>query len=327
MITNKYTGLITFLLVIFGLANVDATVRFNNSGRFTLNNNCVIHVKGNWINHSNVFVNNSAINFHGAGNDTIFATNPESFASLGINKQNNGNLYLANDLTVTHSLAFTGGKLLTGNHDLYLSPDAVLTGEAAGKYIVGRISTSRYVGTGSSNFGGLGINLSAGPDNLNIITVTRTTGPAGRVVINDAPGINRKWKLTGTQQPVNGRTLSFSWVADDDNGLDLATAQLWKSTNNEASWNPASRFQNVSANRTITTSITSFSAWTVNDGSLHITGDINGDGIVSALDVEQIAQFILFGTGLNSVEQIWADLKADNHINIEDIIHLLTMIN
>jgi hypothetical protein len=174
--------------------------------------------------------------------------------------------------TVTNSLTMTSGNLNTGIDSLMLGSSATLTGEQAGRYVVGKLLASRTVGTGSSSFGGIGVSLNSGTDDLGAVNVTRISGPAGRVVASITgasadTGIARKWIISSANPPSAGRDLGLSWVSDDDNGRSLTSAQLWKSTDGGASWAGAGTVVDASASRAITQTVTSFSQWTVSDAA------------------------------------------------------------
>ena len=140
-------------------------------------------------------------------------------------------------------------------------------GEGAGKYLVGNLTTSRNVGTGSNNFGGIGVNIGSGLDNLGNVSITRISGTSGTVSANGNEGINRRWVISSASPPSSGRTISFSWVSSDDNGVILTEAWAFRSTDNGVTWNPEGLVQDVSSTRTITVITNSFSIWTVADES------------------------------------------------------------
>jgi len=174
--------------------------------------------------------------------------------------------------TVTNSLTLTSGTLNTGIDSLMLGSSATLTGEQAGRYVIGKLLTSRTVGAGNSSFGGIGVTLNPGADDLGIVNVSRMSGPAGQVVASITgasadTGIARKWIITSANPPSSGRDLGLSWVSDDDNGRTLTSAQLWKSSDGGASWVGVGPVVDASASRAIIQTVTSFSQWTVSDAA------------------------------------------------------------
>jgi hypothetical protein len=173
---------------------------------------------------------------------------------------------------VTGTLTMNNGNLNTGVDSLILGTSATLVGEQTGRYVIGKLLTSRVVGIGSSSFGGIGVSLNSGGDDLGTVNVRRITGPAGVVVAsitgaNADTGITRRWDLTSDNPPSGGRNLTLSWVSDDDNGRDLTSAQLWKSLDGGSTWTVAFSPHDASSSRSITESVTSFSAWTVSDAA------------------------------------------------------------
>lgn len=183
---------------------------------------------------------------------------------------NSAGVTMDTSATVTSSLTMTSGNLNTGVDSLILGSAATVTGEQTGRYVVGKLLTSRAVGTGSSGFGGIGVSLNPGTDDLGTVSVTRISGAAGQVVASITgasadTGIARKWNISSSNPPSNGRDLGLSWVSDDDNGRSLTSAQLWKSSDAGATWAGVGPVVDASSSRTITQTVTSFSQWTVSD--------------------------------------------------------------
>ena len=70
-----------------------------------------------------------------------------------------GGVVLGASPKVNGILSFTSGKITTNANTITLGSSATLTGEVLGKYVVGNLTTTRSVGTGSSTFGGMGVSL------------------------------------------------------------------------------------------------------------------------------------------------------------------------
>ncbi|MFA6542494.1 MAG: T9SS type A sorting domain-containing protein, partial [Bacteroidota bacterium] len=189
------------------------------------------------------------------------------FKNLTVN--NAAGMTINQNVTVDGNLTMTAGTIATGSNTVTLGSSAVLT-ESAGNYIVGNLTASRTVGTGASTFGGIGVSVDAGTDDLGTVTVTRVSGTSG-IVTNPSngakTGIARKWSVSSDTPPSAGRNITFSWLQDDDNAKDLTTAQLWKSTDNGLSWSAIGSPADVSGSRSISVATTSFSDWTVSDAS------------------------------------------------------------
>ncbi len=180
---------------------------------------------------------------------------------------NPAGITLLSSVTFPSALTITNGNITTGSNALTLGSAASLIGEAAGKYIIGNVVNTQTLGTNSSNFSGLGISLDAGTDDIGTVTVTRVSGSNGAVTFDGKTGINRNWTITSDNPPTNGRILSLSWVSDDDNNKDLTSAQIWKSTDVGSSWFKVGSQQDASGTRTVSTSVNSFSIFTVSDGA------------------------------------------------------------
>lgn len=173
---------------------------------------------------------------------------------------------------VTGTITMNSGNLNTGVDSLVLGSLATIAGEQTGRYVIGKLLTSRLVGTGNTDFGGIGVSLNAGSDDLGLVNVTRISGSAGRSVAsitgtNADTSIARRWNISAANPPLAGRNLTLSWVSDDDNGRDLTTAQLWKSLDGGSTWTATFTPHDVSTTRSIMENVTSFSTWTVSDAA------------------------------------------------------------
>ncbi len=259
-----FINLFGFLLLY--QSHVAASIKINSTAMISCAENSRLIIRGNWINNGGVFdAGNATIQFQGSSQDTIFNNPGAVFYNLAVDKNSGGTVYLNDDLTIVSALQFINGNLETGPNMLTLDSLAMLQGETSGRYLIGNLIISQLMGTGIANFGGIGVEIDAGIDDLGNVTVTRVSGPTGQVVINGQDGIDRRWIINSDQPPLNGRNLTLSWIGDDDNGLDLTTARVWKSEDYGSSWFPVGPTQDVSASRSITVSTTSFSDWTVND--------------------------------------------------------------
>jgi hypothetical protein len=181
-------------------------------------------------------------------------------------KDGQGVLSLQTGLSLDALLHLVGGSIATENVALTLGEDARLVDEAPSKYLIGHGAAVRSVGTGASDFGGLGCAVLAGTDDLGVVSLHRYAGPGSAVTAGSSVGINRQWWLQAESAPSNGRELNFTWVADDDNGKDLTQLQIWKTTDGGASWYAVGSVQNAALQRTIAlSSETSFGGYTVSD--------------------------------------------------------------
>lgn len=130
----------------------------------------------------------------------------------------------------------------------------------------------------------LGIDIAAG-DALNDVSVSRSTTP---VEIGLNIGINRRWVITTTTPSFAARNVTFSWPVSANNGRNPASFQVWKSTDNGATWFPIPGTFNTAGDPiTVTVSATSFSEFTVSDADNPLPVQLNSfTGISTIRGVE-----------------------------------------
>ncbi len=205
---------------------------------------------------------------------------------------NNANgVTLGGNKTLHNSLTFINGNLNTGSYTLTLgttAPTGSIVGESGAGYFIGNLAITRTVGTGASSLGDIGLSIASGVDDLGDVTVMRATGAATSG--NGNAGITRYWDISSTNPPTSGRDLSFSWLMNEDNGVDLTNALVFKSEDNGATWTSFGSVQDVSSAtefRTISApGVTSFSRWTVASETLPLpveltsfNASVNGNNI------------------------------------------------
>ena len=186
--------------------------------------------------------------------ENLIIAGPNS-RSIGVNTTVNGALTLSCDSVFN-----------TGTTTLTLGPSASVSGEQDGRYIIGTVQTTRSVGTSANNFGGIGISLAAGNDNVGNVTVSRKTGASAITTVNGRQSIARKWTITSDNPPSQGRDLTLSWVSSDDNGRGFSAsnnALVYRSSG--GNWLAVGTGAEVSSltPRSITVRTTAFSDWTV----------------------------------------------------------------
>jgi len=234
--------------------------------KFDNDPNGLIKVAGNWTNNSSIAsltLNNTTVEFNGTSVQTIGGSEPTTFNSLTI-INSSGDVNMSIDASVEGIFLFNNGKLNTGSNMLTLgTTPGFLLGESAGKYLVGNLTTTRVVGTGSSVLGNIGVSLGAGLDDLGSLTVTRISGPAGIISLNGNSGIARSWLISSTNPPINGRDITFSWVSDDDNAVELTNALIFASSDLGMSWAAVDEGQDVSSRSITIVNATEFLAYTV----------------------------------------------------------------
>jgi len=198
------------------------------------------------------------------------ATIPASVNNLTIT--NPSGTTINNNVLVNSSLNLTNGALITGANSITLGSSGTVT-ETVSNFVKGNIITSRTVPAGvvdaPQSFGNLGIMIGDGTDNLGNVTVKRVAGVSeGIITVNGNSGIKRKWIITADNQPINGRTLTFTWPSTDDNGIiwsPALKAVVFKSTDGGTTFFQVGNPVDVSGSnpRSISINVTSFSIFTI----------------------------------------------------------------
>ncbi|MCK4981233.1 MAG: hypothetical protein KAS62_12610, partial [Candidatus Delongbacteria bacterium] len=201
---------------------------------------------------------NSRLYFIGTGDADL--TNVYILHNATVAKPS-GNLNINSNLTITGNLDFSGGNMVTGANTLILDPAiATLTNETATKYVIGNVQASKVVGTGTSNFGGIGFVINNTGNNLGTVTVDRQAGTGSAVNIYGSNGINRKWTV-GTSVAFSGtRSVTVDWLSNEDNGNVLGNLKAWKyepTKSNSSFDEDVSRVKKISLKPTIKAGIRS----------------------------------------------------------------------
>lgn len=210
------------------------------------------------------YVSSSSLVYAGSAAQT---TGAEFLATMTqpITINNSNGVTLNSNKTVNGTLTFTSGNLYTDSYTLTLGSTASLAGEKTDSYLVGKLITTKTVGTSASTMGNIGLSIAAGTTVGNV-TVTRISGAAPAGTGHKA---NRSWAITSTSSA--SRDLTFSWVSNDDGNVDLTNAIVFLSTNNGTSWTSVSGAVDVSSSRSITASgqtlSTSSSLFTIGDAA------------------------------------------------------------
>ncbi len=253
-----------YLVTKSGYVNVNGAI--HNSGTI-LGNTANIYLSGDWNNPGTFTPGTSTIVFNGSGNQTVSKASGELFKNLSVSKSG-GSLLFQHFATISGNLQMNSGMVNTQGNILFLTGAGQLVNEHSGSYVLGIVDVNPSVGSGSSNFSGCGVTINSGADDIGIVNFRRYNGPNWRVTVGAHSGINRLWQISSTSPPSSGRTLTFSWLADDDNGRNLSQAQIWKSTNNGNLWVKVGPVQDASATHSVTlTGETTFGMYTISDAS------------------------------------------------------------
>ena len=206
-----------------------------------------LEVRSDLANAGTLLAGTSAVTFSGAA-DQVLTSGGAALYQVLLNKPTAGanTLRLADDLTVTNQLSLSNGLLRTKStegtiYTLRLLAGATLSGEAAGRYVQGRLEITREAVSGSTvvDFGH-GAVLDPQGNALGTVVITRSAGlltageSFGQNVGNAGKkGIDRIWTISPASQPAAGQPvqLTLSWLPDNDNGLtDFSQARGWQQT-------------------------------------------------------------------------------------------------
>ena len=206
------------------------------------------------------------------GQDQTLQVPPNT--SLGVVEQastgpaGNNRLLVPQNLTVTGGLLLSGGLVRTAPAAfITLMPGATMSGETSGHYVQGNLEVLRNA-TGITDFGH-GLVLDATGQTLGTVSATRTAGLAtagisyGTGLGTNPKGIDRVWSIEPVAQPTAPVPLTFSWPADDDNGLtNFLAAQLWQQPTGGGAWAAVGTPGNA-ASRSITRSAAVLNRFTI----------------------------------------------------------------
>ncbi|MFC2094285.1 hypothetical protein ACFLSH_01520 [Bacteroidota bacterium] len=257
-----------FCLLLFVNLTVLAQLKINTGATMT-GGSAQIALSGNWNNEGTFTAGTSTVIFNAvSGTQTITKSGGETFNNLTVNKTA-GDLSLGNNVLVNGTLTLTSGDLVTGSNTVSFGTSAANPSESSAGFINGNATMNqRSVGTGTLNY--LSANLT-GDTEIGNVTITRVTGSSGDVTVGDNSSISSNWDITaGGTTPYANRTLTLSWLSDLDNGKTFSSgnkAQIWTSTDGGSSWFTTGVASDVSGSdpRTIGSTVTSFSKWTVSD--------------------------------------------------------------
>jgi hypothetical protein len=219
----------------------------------TLTNGGTVQLSGDLTN-AGTLASAGTLRFGGA-TDQAFAPGPATVATLVVantGAAGSNRLFISNDLSLGTVLDLQSGLVRTQGaaagsplYTLSLPDGASVQGEAAGRYVQGRLAVARAsVGSGLTDFTN-GFSISLPSQSLGAVTVTRTAGlqvaglSYGQNLSGSNKGIDRVWEVVAAQ-PLNAAqpaTIAVSWVSDDDNGLNLsAPMQLWRADQATGPW-------------------------------------------------------------------------------------------
>lgn len=177
----------------------------------------------------------------------------------GVTMTLNGNLLINNAVTLTD------GNINVNSGELRLGTSASDITEISISQIAGMVTMDpRAVGTGAISLLGVSIAANAA-DNLGNVSISRSTGTGAIIVDGPNSSIAANWDITVDTQPTNaGRDVTFTWLSDFDNAIDMAQVSVFR--NEGSGWTEvAGPFDtSVPDPRTVTvTTVTQFSQWSM----------------------------------------------------------------
>jgi hypothetical protein len=170
------------------------------------------------------------------------------------------------DVNILRSVAITNGVKLDVTSTMILEKIAGRITNESG-YIVGKVKKTVDLGSTSANssdFGGIGATISWNGTNPGLTTITRTSGTA--VSVNGKSSIRRFLDINATTDTSLSANLSFSYNANELQGQNSSSLDLWRSPDGGASWRRQRVSQN--GNTLLRSNIASFGSngrWTAAD--------------------------------------------------------------
>jgi len=265
----KISKLFNVVVILFSIFStfLNASITIHPNAEIDLSGNSQMAISGDWLNNGILNTNGCKVVFFGTTDSYITNSSGENFDLLDINKTG-ANVILNNDITIFENLNFISGNLLTtSSNEVIFSTNGTISGETSSTYLIGFLNTNRNIGTGSSDFGGIGVSLTSGADNLGNVTITRKSGAPSSSIINGIEGIDRKWYIYSSSSPTNGRDLTLSWVSPDDNSSNLNYSKTWQSNDGTSNWQAFGEVTNTSGTRSITVPVTELNYFTVSSTS------------------------------------------------------------
>jgi hypothetical protein len=251
-----------------------------NNAASTLTNDGTVQLTGDLTNAATAGSLSGAgtLRFSGATDQTLTSPAGTTLANLEVaNTGSTGSnrLLVPADLSVTGQLALTTGLVRTAaTAAITLPAGATLTGEAAGRYVQGNLRAVSPVSGNAAVAFANSASINPNGQDLGTVTVTRTAGlqtagvSYGQNLAGSNKGIDRVWTVavTGAQPTAAApATVTFSWLADDDNGFALGTnAQLWRAASAAGPWSKQGA-PDGAASRSFTASTTTFGTLTVSN--------------------------------------------------------------
>lgn len=189
------------------------------------------------------------------------------------------NVEFTTGTTLTGNLTVSGiitlnAPVSTSGHTLNLASTGQVVGETPSTYIQGVVQTERNLsGSEESNLAGLGVSIDPLGQVLGNTQITRKSGPGYSAGV----GINQIWTITPTNQPTSEVSVTLTWPASNDNGKNMGTLVLFKSSDGGATWTAIDASFTTNTNpRSVTFAVTGFSDFTISNGETPLPVELDG---------------------------------------------------
>lgn len=235
-----------------------------------------LKVHGNWNNSGTLNAATGSIEFVGAtGNQTITKVGGETIPYMLVNKAN-GNVVLANNVTVSGGLTLTSGLVEVGANTLALG-SATVTGGSSTSYI-----QTASTGVVSRNVSGTAANFPVGNGSYNPATITNTgiadifsvrvidnvtTNGTGVGATTTEAVVKRTWMISEATTGGSNATLRLYWNGggEEINTFSSATAFMAHYVAASSMWDNIGG--TIGAGYVQTTGNTSFSPFTISSST------------------------------------------------------------
>lgn len=200
----------------------------------------VLNFSPNFMGNVDVFYTYSG----NTGNELPSSTSKLDTLSLDISS---GFVTLTKNIKINKLLKIDSGILSTGGYAITMGESAPIDGEPSdiSGTIQGQaisVATSAYSNTA------FGFNLSSGND----IGTFRTLLYKRAVPLGYGEGIEKRWAFT-SDNPPEGRDITFSWLPTEDNDNNLSEMQIYNSTDEGSTWYALNIPESISSNPRTTT--------------------------------------------------------------------------
>lgn len=209
----------------------------------------------------------SMIKLTGNTTTSILGSNaaPPLFDVLQIEKSSGAQVNLQRNINIRTSINFIAGLLDLNGNNIFLTTNAVITGESPTSHITGTggyIEASQLLNSPvSQNPGNLGAIISSS-QNPGLVIVRRghqsQTNSAG-----NGHSILRYYEISAANNTGLNATMRFNYLDAELNGLSENSLVLWKNVNGNTWTNEGFTSRDAGINYVEKTGIASFSRWTL----------------------------------------------------------------